>query len=191
MAMRSELTRTSRFLSRILRHDPGLIGITLDAAGWADIDTLLTAAEASGRTIPRETLDEIVATNDKQRFAISEHGQKIRARQGHSIPVDLGLEPMTPPPELYHGTVDRFLPSIREHGLRPGSRHAVHLSADAETAVKVGSRRGKPVVLVVDATGAAAAGVLFTRSENGVWLTDAVPPEFLRFPEDASIEERR
>ncbi|HEV7726191.1 MAG TPA: RNA 2'-phosphotransferase [Modestobacter sp.] len=107
-------------------------------------------------------------------------GTRIRADQGHSVPVDLGHHPSEPPAELFHGTVERFLPAILERGLRPGSRHAVHLSADVATARRVGRRRGRPVVLRVDATGMVADGATFTRSDNGLWLVDAVPPRYLR-----------
>src|SRR6185295_3010250 len=122
-----------------------------------------------------------VATNDKRRFAV-ENG-RIRASQGHSIDVDLGLPPTTPPPYLYHGTVARHLDAIRAEGLRPMSRHAVHLSADRETATRVGARRGRPVVLSVDAAAMRRGGHVFHISANGVWLTDSVPPKYLRLPE--------
>ena len=144
-------TRLSKFLSLVLRHDPACIGLTLDAQGWADVDDLLQKANAAGVPLTRALLDEIVRTSDKQRFALSTDGTRIRANQGHSIPVDLALEPVAPPNVLYHGTVARFLPSIRRKGLRRGQRHHVHLSADRETASRVGSRRGEPVVLTVAA----------------------------------------
>lgn len=173
--------KVSKYLSKHLRHQPERIGLTLDEAGWVEIDTLLAAAAAHGFPVTREELDHVVAANDKQRFAIE--GTRIRASQGHSIDVELGLPPATPPPYLYHGTVARYLDAIRTAGLRPMSRHDVHLSADRETATRVGARRGRPVVLSVDAGAMHRAGHVFHVSANGVWLTKAVPPEYLRFPD--------
>jgi putative RNA 2'-phosphotransferase len=177
--------RTSKFLSLVLRHDPERIGIVLDDAGWTDVAALLAAAAAHGVAITRAELEQIVATSDKQRFALSPDGTRIRANQGHSVEVELGLAPATPPDRLYHGTVARFVDSIRERGLLKGERHHVHLSADAETAHKVGSRRGDPVVLVVRAAEMAAAGHVFHRSENGVWLVEHVPASFIDFAQPA------
>jgi uncharacterized protein (TIGR02452 family) len=174
--------RASKFLALILRHDPAKVGIVLDDAGWTDIDDLLAALAAHGVPLTRDQLDDIVAASDKQRFAISDDGTQIRANQGHSVPVDLELEPAQPPASLYHGTVEKFIPAIREHGLQKGKRHHVHLSADHDTAVKVGSRRGKPVVLEIDADAMVAAGRTFYRSANGVWLADEVPVEYIEFP---------
>ncbi|MGI5336149.1 RNA 2'-phosphotransferase [Streptomyces sp. CA-181903] len=170
--------RVSRYLSKHLRHDPGRIGIRLDAAGWVRIDELLAAAAAHGFPFTREELDHVVAVNDKRRFAVD--GERIRARQGHSVPVDLALPPAEPPPYLYHGTVARFLPAIRAEGLRPMDRHHVHLSPDRETATRVGARRGSPLVLAVDTGAMHAAGHVFHVTDNGVWLTDAVPARYLR-----------
>ncbi|WP_251094111.1 RNA 2'-phosphotransferase [Streptomyces sp. Caat 7-52] len=172
--------KVSKYLSRHLRHQPERIGLTPDPAGWVEIDTLITAATAHGFRFTREELDHVVATNDKQRFVID--GDRIRASQGHSIQVDLGLPPATPPPYLYHGTVAPHLSAIRAEGLRPMTRHAVHLSADRETATRVGARRGRPVVLSVDAGAMHRDGYVFHLSANGVWLTAAVPPRYLRFP---------
>src|SRR5688572_7482852 len=143
--------RVSKFLSLVLRHDPARIGIVLDDAGWTDVSALLAAAAAHGVTITRAELAEVVATSDKQRFALSPDGTRIRANQGHSVEVDLELAAAPPPATLYHGTVDAALPGIREKGLIRGARHHVHLSADLETAKKVGGRRGKPVILTVRA----------------------------------------
>ena len=171
--------RVSKFLSLVLRHDPSRIGITLDDAGWTDVDALLAACAAHGVTITRAQLDEIVATSDKQRYAFDETRTRIRANQGHSVPVELGLPPAPPPETLYHGTVEAALPGIRANGLVRGARHHVHLSADVETATKVGSRRGKPVILTIRAGAMADAGHVFYRSENGVWLTERVPPELI------------
>lgn len=172
----------SRLLSLVLRHDPGRIGLALDRAGWVEVDALLAACAAHGVALTRAELEELVATSDKQRFALSPDGARIRANQGHSLAVELDLTPATPPARLYHGTVERVLDGIRAHGLVRGVRHHVHLSADVETAKKVGARRGRPVVLVVQAAEMAAAGHVFFRSENGVWLVDHVPFEFLELP---------
>lgn len=172
----------SKFLSLVLRHDPGKIGISLDENGWTDCRDLIAAAGRYGRTFDYETLVEVVRSNDKQRFSLSDDGEHIRANQGHSVTVDLALEPQVPPAMLYHGTVPKFLESIRASGLCKGERHHVHLSADRVTASKVGERRGKPVILSIRATEMSAAGHSFYVSENGVWLTDAVPPEFIDFP---------
>ncbi|MCC9308238.1 RNA 2'-phosphotransferase [Kitasatospora sp. RB6PN24] len=171
--------RTSKLLSRVLRHDPGAIGITLDEGGWVPVATLLAALARRGTRLTREQLDHVVATNDKQRFAFSADGLRIRASQGHSVPVDLGLAPAAPPAVLYHGTAEGSVAAILREGLHPMRRQDVHLSADVETATRVGARHGRPVVLRVDAAGLVAAGHLFRRSANGVWLTDAVPPAFL------------
>jgi putative RNA 2'-phosphotransferase len=172
--------KVSKYLSKHLRHQPERIGLTLDEAGWVEIDTLIAACAAHGFRVDREELDHVVATNDKRRFAIE--GTRIRASQGHSIEVDLGLPAATPPPYLFHGTVARNLDAIRAEGLRPMNRHAVHLSAERETATRVGARRGRPVVLSVDAGAMHKDGQVFRVSENGVWLTEAVPVRYLRFP---------
>ncbi|MGW3829463.1 RNA 2'-phosphotransferase [Streptomyces sp. NPDC005071] len=156
------------------------MGLTLDPAGWVEIDTLIAAASAHGFRFTREELDHVVAVNDKRRFAVE--GTRIRASQGHSVEVDLGLPSEPPPPYLYHGTVARSLDGIRAEGLRPMNRHDVHLSADRETATRVGARRGRPVVLSVDAGAMHRDGHVFHLSANGVWLTHAVPPRYLRFP---------
>jgi putative RNA 2'-phosphotransferase len=175
--MSDELTALSRYLSYVLRHDPGAAGITLDGAGWVDVTALLDALARHGRPVDRAALDAVVAGTDKQRF--EQRDGRIRAVQGHSVPVDLQLAAVPPPPVLYHGTVSRFLPGIRSHGLRPGSRHHVHLSADETTAAAVGSRRGHPVVLRIDAAGMHRQGYVFHRAANGVWLTVHVPPEWI------------
>ncbi|MFJ3663509.1 RNA 2'-phosphotransferase [Streptomyces sp. NPDC090119] len=173
--------KVSKYLSKHLRHQPERIGLTLDPAGWVEIDALLAAAAAHGFPVTRAELDHVVAVNDKRRFAVE--GGRIRASQGHSVEVVLGLPPATPPPYLYHGTVARSLDAIRAEGLRPMNRHDVHLSADRETATRVGARRGRPVVLAVDAGAMHRDGHVFHVSANGVWLTDAVPPRYLRFSE--------
>ncbi|MGW8630242.1 RNA 2'-phosphotransferase [Streptomyces sp. NPDC055793] len=172
--------KVSKYLSKHLRHQPERIGLTLDEAGWTEIDTLIAAAAAHGFRFTREELDHVVATNDKKRFAVE--GTRIRASQGHSVDVDLGLPAATPPPHLYHGTVAPHLDAIRTEGLRPMNRHDVHLSADRQTATRVGSRRGRPVVLSVDSAAMHRDGHVFHVSANGVWLTRTVPPQYLRFP---------
>ena len=166
-----DVVRRSKRLSYVLRHAPDSVGLTLDAAGWVDVDALLAAL---GWT--RAELERVVATNDKRRFALDDTGTRIRASQGHSVAVDLGYAAEIPPPVLFHGTAERNLPAIEAEGLRPGRRHAVHLSPDEATARRVGARHGRPVVLRVDAEGMARDGAVFTRSANGVWLVDAVPP---------------
>ena len=173
------LTRLSKFLSLVLRHAPERAGVVLDAAGWAEVDALIAGARRAGVALDRARLERVVRDNDKQRFAFSPDGRRIRASQGHSVAVDLGLTPEAPPETLYHGTAARHLDAIRREGLRPGRRTHVHLSADAATAASVGRRHGRPVVLGVAAGAMHRAGHAFVRSANGVWLTDAVPPEYL------------
>ncbi|GGU81453.1 putative RNA 2'-phosphotransferase [Streptomyces albospinus] len=172
--------RISKYLAKHLRHEPERIGIVLDAQGWVPVTELIEAAERHGFPFSRAELEAVVAGSDKQRYALE--GGRIRANQGHSVRVDLGLPPAVPPGRLFHGTVARSVAAIREQGLRPMSRHAVHLSPDRETATRVGARRGKAVVLTVDAAAMHRKGHVFRVSANGVWLTDRVPPEFLRFP---------
>jgi len=175
-----DVVRVSKRLSFVLRHRPDSVGLTLGPAGWVDVDELLAALARNGLRLTRAELETVVAGNDKQRFAFDDSGTRIRASQGHSVPVVLGYRTATPPGVLFHGTVQRFLPAILADGLRPGNRHAVHLSPDVETATAVGGRRGRPVVLRVDAAAMAVDGHLFTLSANGVWLTDAVPARYLQ-----------
>jgi putative RNA 2'-phosphotransferase len=172
--------RISKYLSKYLRHEPEKLGLELAPGGWVAIDALLAACAAKHFPVSRAELDEVVATSDKQRFAFDPSGTRIRANQGHSTLVDLQLEPVVPPETLYHGTVERSVASILQTGLRKMARHHVHLSGDMQTATVVGSRRGKPVILAVDAGAMHRAGVPFYRSANGVWLVDEVPPQFLR-----------
>jgi putative RNA 2'-phosphotransferase len=178
----ARLRKVSKFLSRILRHDPQRIGLVLDAQGWADIDAVIERAEAHGMPMTREEILRVVAVSDKQRFALDASGRRIRANQGHSIDVDLGLEPSEPPEVLFHGTAEANLAAIRAEGLKPGRRQHVHLATDAATATAVGQRHGKPVILRVAAGRMWSAGFEFFVAENRVWLTDAVPPEFIEFP---------
>ncbi|GGX76627.1 RNA 2'-phosphotransferase [Massilia dura] len=183
MPARNAQERTSRFLSLILRHAPDTIGLALDQHGWADVAELLDKAARHGTPIAPEALHELVATNDKQRFAFSADGTRIRASQGHSLrSVDLALPAEAPPAVLYHGTASRFVTSIRQSGLRPGSRRHVHLSTERETATRVGARYGVPVVLEIRAGALHALGHVFHRADNGVWLTDAVPVRYIDFP---------
>jgi putative RNA 2'-phosphotransferase len=174
------LVRVSKYLSKHLRHEPERIGITLDANGWVPVPALLAAAGAHGFPISRAELADVVAGNDKQRFVIE--GDRIRASQGHSVAVDLDLPEVEPPGFLFHGTVAASVPAIQAGGLLPMRRQHVHLSPDRETATRVGARRGRPVVLSVDSGAMHAAGHVFYRSANGVWLTAHVPPPFIRFP---------
>ncbi|MFC0431316.1 RNA 2'-phosphotransferase [Kutzneria buriramensis] len=169
-----DTVRLSKRLSRHLRHAPEEIGIQLTTDGWTDVAPLLAALR-----ITRDQLDHVVETNNKRRFAFDETGSRIRANQGHTVPVELDLPVETPPATLYHGTVAKFLDAIMADGLRPMSRHDVHLSPDVATAVKVGSRRGKPVVLAVDAGRMHADGHVFRLSANGVWFTEHVPAAYL------------
>jgi putative RNA 2'-phosphotransferase len=182
--MTRELTKVSKFLSLVLRHKPERIGLALDGQGWAEIGELIEKANANGVVLTRELIAEVVATSDKQRFAIDANGQRIRANQGHSIAIDLGLAPTVPPAMLFHGTAEKSLRLIRAEGLKRGRRQHVHLSLDEATAVKVGRRHGRPVVLRIAAARMAAAGHAFFLSTNGVWLTDCVPREFIAFPNE-------
>jgi putative RNA 2'-phosphotransferase len=172
--------RTSKFLSRVLRHAPEDLGLTLEPGGWVLVADLLAGAARAGMRITPGVLAELVRTSDKQRFAFDETGTRIRANQGHSVEVDLQLSPAEPPPELYHGTAERNRDAILRDGLVKMSRHHVHLSRDAETANRVGSRHGKPVVFVIDGAKMRADGHTFFVSANGVWLVEHVPPQYLR-----------
>ncbi len=174
--------RISKYVARHLRHAPERIGLTLDAHGWVGVGELLDAAARDGFRLTREELEEVVVTNDKRRFTLDPERDRIRAAQGHTVGVDLGLHPAEPPPYLFHGTVGRYVADIRRDGLRAMARHDVHLSPDRETAAAVGARRGKPVVLVVDAGAMHRDGYTFRVSDNGVWLVPRVPPEYLRLP---------
>ena len=176
--MKTDKEKISKFLSYVLRHKPESIGLKLDLNGWAQIDELLQCASKKGKKLNRKQLREVVETNDKQRFSLSEDGHRIRANQGHSLKVDLALEAIEPPEKLYHGTAKRFLESIFKQGLQPRGRHHVHLSKDLKTAMKVGQRHGKPVVLEIEARQMNIEGYKFYCSANGVWLTDSVPPKY-------------
>jgi putative RNA 2'-phosphotransferase len=171
----------SRFLSRVLRHEPQSIGLALDAQGWAEIDELVERARAHGKPLTRDLVLRVAATSDKQRFACDGAG-RIRANHGHTVAIDLGLEPSEPPEILFHGTAASSIPAIKAEGLVPGVRQYVHLSVDPATATSVGRRRGRPVVLRVAAGRMWSAGYKFVRSASAVWLTSVVPAEFIQFP---------
>ncbi|WP_439544534.1 RNA 2'-phosphotransferase [Hyphomicrobium sp.] len=169
----------SKFLSFVLRHKPDAIGLALDPQGWVRIDELIEKGNVARPRFSREDLLHVVKTSDKKRFSISTDGLRIRAAQGHSVSVDLGLPPQAPPPVLLHGTATRFIDSILREGLKPQDREQVHLSTDEATARRVGQRHGKAAILKIDALRMHAQGFKFYLADNGVWLTDQVPPEFL------------
>src|SRR5215813_2199162 len=179
--MDNRAVRISKFLSLVLRHQPEKIGLSLDQSGWAPVEQLIEASRKHGVEFTLEELQNVVASNDKERFSLSEDGLWIRASQGHSIKVELGYAPTAPPEILYHGTADRFLTSIKQQGLIKGKRHHVHLSADVDTAMKVGRRHGKPVVLRIEAGRMRQDGFVFYLSANGVWLAEHVPIQYLVF----------
>ena len=175
----TSLTSTSRFISLILRHEPEVIGIALDEHGWADVEALIAGVNRT-RPLTIAMLEEIVRTDAKQRYSFNEDKTRIRANQGHSIPVDVELKEVVPPDILYHGTGKKFSAAIDVQGLTPKSRLYVHLSADTDTAKAVGSRHGSPVIYEVKALEMAKNGYRFFFSVNGIWLTKKVPPEYLR-----------
>jgi putative RNA 2'-phosphotransferase len=174
--------RISKFLSLVLRHRPEYINLQLNENGWANVDELIQKAKTRTINFSIAELNEIVATNDKQRFAFNDDYTMIRANQGHSVKtIDLQLEAIKPPEFLYHGTVEKFLDSIKNTGLQKRSRQHVHLSQDLDTATKVGSRRGEAVILNIASGEMHDKGFKFYRSENKVWLTEHVPTEFIVF----------
>ncbi len=175
------MSRDSKFLSRVLRHAPGEIDLKLDSQGWVLVDDLLRQMRRHGRRLNKENLNEIVEQSDKQRFTLSPNGRKIRAAQGHSVNVDLGLPTSEPPEILYHGTASANLDSIFAKGLNPGRRRQVHLSVNPITAEQVGTRHGRPIVLRVAALTMHHDGFAFQKADNGVWLTDQVPSKYLGF----------
>lgn len=168
----------SKILSYALRHKPEHLNLKIDDHGWTDIGTLLFNLSEKGHHLNFENLKTIVEENDKQRFSISEDSKRIRANQGHSIDVKLDLEERIPPYTLFHGTVEKFMTSIRENGLSKGNRHHVHLSDNIHTAETVGNRRGKAIVLKINAHKMHLDGYIFFQSENGVWLTESVPSKY-------------
>jgi putative RNA 2'-phosphotransferase len=179
--MKPNTKKISKFLSLVLRHKPETIGLDLDENGWTETQVLLEKLAKNNRKIDLKTLEEVVANNDKKRFAFNADKTKIRASQGHSIEVKLGYTAVEPPEMLFHGTATRFLNSIQKQGLLKGNRHQVHLSKNMDTATNVGSRHGKVVVLKVKSIEMYKAGFEFFVSENQVWLTDHVPVEYLEF----------
>ncbi|NCD68841.1 RNA 2'-phosphotransferase [Mucilaginibacter agri] len=179
MITEKENTQISKFLSLVLRHQPEAIGITLDEQGWVAVDELLNKLTNHGTPITYDALNHIVESNAKKRFAFNEDHTRIRASQGHSVSIELGYSPQIPPVILYHGTGSQSVDAILNSGLDKRNRQHVHLSSDLETAVKVGQRHGKPVVLTVDTMAMHRDGYTFFISENGVWLTDHVPASYL------------
>lgn len=180
MITEKENIKISKFLSLVLRHSPETIGIELDSNGWTDVQTLLEKINKQNISLSIDTLKHIVDTNPKKRFAFNDTFDKIRANQGHSVEIELGYASQKPPAILYHGTGQKSVDAIQDTGLQKRSRHHVHLSADVETAIKVGQRHGKPFVFEVLAEQMFNAGYEFYLSDNGVWLTDNVPTNFLR-----------
>ena len=179
------LVKASKYLSRHLRHDPGRLGLTLEPGGWVRIEALLRACRSQSFALTIEDLRQVVERNDKQRFSFDETGTRIRANQGHSVEVDLELEPAKPPAVLFHGTGLQHLDAIMRAGLRRAGRHHVHLSTDTATATRVGARHGRPVVLEVAAARMREDGFTFYVSANGVWLTLAVPTAYLSLRSEA------
>ncbi|MBD1370936.1 RNA 2'-phosphotransferase [Hazenella sp. IB182357] len=180
MRNHSDMIRKSKFLSKVMRHEPSIIGVLPDKNGWIDVDLLLDRCNHYGIELDLKTLKYIVESNDKKRFAFSKDQTKIRASQGHSIKVDLELKPLTPPEYLYHGTAKHFLKSIFRDGLLPGKREYVHLTRDIKAASLVGKRHGKLILLRVLAEEMHHEGYFFYRSENNVWLTATVPARFIK-----------
>lgn len=175
----NRLVKISKYLSYHLRHHPDKIGISLAPGGWVDVDELLDACRRDSFYVSRTELNKVVAHNDKQRFSFDETDTKIRANQGHSVEIDLQLAAAIPPDVLYHGTGHKAVKSIWREGLQKMSRHHVHLSPDLVTAKKVGARHGTPVVFTINTLGMLRDGYTFYCSDNGVWLVDSVPPEYL------------
>lgn len=173
-----------RFLSLVLRHNPLAAGVRLDSHGWVQVDDLLAGVSKTGRSLSKETLERIVRENNKQRYSFNEDHTRIRANQGHSIPVDLELKECVPPDILYHGTASRFMGGIRQKGITRQSRQHVHLSADIKTAKAVGCRHGVPVILKINSKAMAADGYHFYQSENGVWLCEQVPKQYVEILSD-------
>jgi putative RNA 2'-phosphotransferase len=171
--------KISKFMSLVLRHQPELIGLRLDEQGWVSVEELKEKAKTKGYHLDLDTLKYVVENNDKKRFAFNDDFSRIRASQGHSIKINLGYEPTLPPDFLYHGTATRFVDAIMKEGLQKRNRHHVHLSLDLDTAYQVGNRHGKAVMLKIDAKAMSAAGYKFYVSENGVWLAEEVPVQYI------------
>lgn len=181
--MSARPVQTSKFLSYVLRHNPDALGLSLEPGGWIDVEALVDAAQREGRSLSRSRIEEAMQASDKDRFSFSEDGTKIRANYGHSIDVDLDVQPTAPPEHLFHGTARQALSAIREEGLRPQSRQYVHLSENRSDAREVGQRHGTPVVLRIRAAALHEAGQAFYRAARGVWLTAHVPPAFIDGPD--------
>ena len=171
--------KISRFLTLVLRHDPAAIGLTLDAHGWAKNDDLLRCLQQHGQNLTLEGLQNIVNGSPQQRFSFSDDGSQVRASQGHSVDIGLKLSPQIPPQFLYHGTATRFMEFIEREGLKKMTRQHVHLSAKPRTAHESGNRHRQPIILEISAETMSHHGLKFFLSENGVWLTDSVPPDYL------------
>ena len=175
-----ERINLSKFLAYILRHNPSAVGISLDERGWADVDELIKGINATGRSIDRDLLEQIVREDKKGRYSFNEDKSKIRANQGHSVSVEVEMDERVPPDILYHGTAKRFLESIKEHGILRRSRNFVHLSGDIKTAFVTGSRHGEPVVLAIGTKEMAAEGYRFYLSANGVWQSSDIPWKYVK-----------
>ena len=180
--MKDKIKQTSKLLSFLLRHQPEAAELTLDAEGWVNLETLIAKINEHYYAVDTTLIQTVVSINDKKRFVISDDGMRIRANQGHSIEVDLNLVPTVPPDILYHGTVEKFVKAIQCAGLQKMSRQHVHLSTERDTAAQVGSRRGKAIVLTIDARRMARDGYPFYQSKNGVWLTEHIPSCYIQFP---------
>lgn len=176
----NEFTELSKFISLILRHKPEVIDVKMDNHGWVNTSELINGISNQGYTINHAILKEIVETDSKNRYSFSKFEDKIRANQGHSVPVDLEFIPTTPPDILYHGTTTRFIDKIYEDGLKPMKRLYVHLSIDKKTAIEVGKRHGEPIVLEIDSKKMNEDGIEFYLSENGIWLTNFVDPKYFK-----------
>jgi len=177
-----KLHQLSKYLSFVLRHRPDDLSIQLSSDGWANVEEMISAMNSQGKVVTIDDLYQIVAQDEKQRYSFNSDKSQIRANQGHSIEIDLKLQPIIPPEYLYHGTAEKNIDSIREQGLLKRERHHVHLSENENTAKQVGARYGRPVILVIFAQLMNFDGHLFFRSDNNVWLTDEVPPQFIEFP---------
>ena len=175
-----KMVNTSKFISLILRHKPDVIGITLDEHGWANVDDLLTGLNKAGHIVCMKDLEDIVSTDNKQRYSFNEDKTLIRANQGHSINVDVELKEVEPPSILYHGTTKDVLESIYEQGIKPMSRLYVHLSKDIDTATKVAKRRRNPIILEINTEQMRKDNIKFYLSSNGVWLTKYVDSKYIK-----------
>ena len=190
MTMRQgRITKASKFLSYVLRHDPARIGIELDDGGWVDVADLIRCARQSGVHLSEEILEDVLASGGKERFSLNEDGTRIRANYGHSVPIELDMKPERPPATLYHGTAKRFLNRIFHEGVTSRSRQYVHLSVDRETAVRVGGRHGDPVVLAIDAGRMCDEGAEFFVAPGDIWLTRSIPVEYIGFEGHTTREE--